>query len=109
MLLEINRVPIAYPPQSKQLKQEGKLASKKKLPSFEQLSESFKDSTIPSRMRNDSEISEWLIGIFKMRDLGELHIKNTDISRELSLFTGMPITGDHISRAYGRWKTKGKL
>jgi len=82
---------------------------RKNLPSASDLKEKFRDTSVPGFLRADPEVSKWLHKVFSWKDTGEISLGFIDIATELSEFSDTAITGDHISRAYNRWKRTGNL
>ena len=80
-----------------------------KLPDISDLNQKFSNNSIPSFLRTNKEVYEWLKNVFKWKDSGEIGVRLSDIGGELSDYTGRDITGDHVSRAYNRWKKTGNL
>tara|TARA_R100001244_G_C5164177_1_gene131278 strand:+ start:1128 stop:1391 length:264 start_codon:yes stop_codon:yes gene_type:complete len=82
---------------------------KKSLPDFSEMKGKDGRGYVPDYLRNNPEVSKWLMEIFKWKDSGELHTSLADISNELSEYSGVEITGDQISRAFRKWKKSGRL
>lgn len=86
------------------------MAAKKKLPSVGELSKKFEEEiSAASFIRSDPEISKWLVDVFTWKDSGESNIMWTQVAQELSEFSGKEVRGDHISRAFAKWKRTGKI
>ena len=82
---------------------------KKSLPDFSEMKGKEGRGYAPDYLRNNPEVSKWVVEIFKWKEAGELHTSLTDIATELSEYSGMDITGDQISRAFRQWKKSGRL
>jgi hypothetical protein len=81
---------------------------KEKLPDKSDIKGKFGPAGIPHYLRSDGEVSTWLTSVFKWIKSGDVVVTFEAIAKELSAFSGRDITGDHISRAYRRWKKTGK-
>lgn len=80
----------------------------KKLPDKTIIEEKFGHTKVVHFLRSDPDISVWLNSVFKWIKSGEVSVLFSDIANELSEFSGKDISGDQISKAYGRWKKTGK-
>lgn len=81
----------------------------KKLLGVSDLKQKFSKKSIPEFLRTDKEVSEWLTNVFEWKESGEVFIGFSDIANELSEFTEKAITGDHVSRAYRKWKRTKRI
>jgi hypothetical protein len=80
----------------------------KKLPDKTIIEEKFGHAKILHFLRSDPDVSEWLNSVFEWIKSGEIFVSFVDIAKELSEFSEKDISGDQISKAYGRWKKTGK-
>jgi hypothetical protein len=86
------------------------LTAKKKLPSVGELGKKFDEKvSVALFIRNNKEISNWLIDVFTWKESEGSSIMWTQLAQELSEFSGKEVRGDHISRAFAKWKRTGKL
>lgn len=82
---------------------------KKSLPSISEMKQKGGHKKVTNYLRNNPEVSEWIIEMFTWKDSGDIHTSHQDIAEELSDYSGLLITGDHISRAFRKWKKNGKF
>lgn len=86
------------------------MAAKKKLPSVGELGKKFeKEVSTALFIRNDPEINKWLTDVFVWKNSGESNIMWTQVAQELAEFSGKEVRGDHISRAFTKWKRTGRI